>query len=60
VFDEEAIRADIQGLQGCLSEETDHQGLLWLDALRTPALPMWPRNGRAGIEPPEMKIGRQR
>ena len=60
VFDEEAIRADIQGLQGRLSEETDLQGLLWLDALRAPALPMWPRNGRAGTEQPELKIGRQR
>ncbi len=58
VFDEEAIRADIQGLQGRLSEETDLQGLLWLDALRAPALPMWPRNGRAGPEPPELKTSK--
>jgi hypothetical protein len=57
VFDEEAACADIQSLQGRLLEETDLQGLLWLDALRAPALPMWSRNGRAGSEPAELKIG---
>jgi hypothetical protein len=57
VFDEEAIPADIQGLQRRLVEETDLQGLLWPDALRAPALPMWSRDGRAASEPAEPKIG---
>ena len=60
VFDEEAIRTDIQDLQERLSEETDVQGLLWLDALRAPAFAMWSRIGRAGPEPPDLKTSRWR